>query len=252
MAGHSKFKNIMHRKGAQDAKRAKLFTKLIREILVAAKNGGADPEFNPRLRTALSSARAANLPKQRIDSAIKKATSPNESNNFEEITYECYLPGGIALIVETLTDNRNRTSSDIKSILSKYGGSLAVSGAVLYLFEKIGFIEFKNSEIFPEKILEAAIEVGANDCESFENIHQIICDSDKLHEIQIPLAKQFGEPVTSRLIWRPKNQITIDSQEQAEKILTAIDKLEDNDDIQNIYGNHIIPDSLLTKLNILE
>jgi len=249
MAGHSKFKNIMHRKGAQDAKRAKVFTKLIREILVAAKAGGADSEFNPRLRTALATARAANLPKQRIDAAIKKATSPNESNNFEEMTYECYLPGGIALIIETLTDNKNRTASDIKSILNKHGGSLAVSGAVLYLFEKFGFIEFKNTDIASEKILEAAINIGANDCESTEDTHQIICLPDKLHEIQNSLSNQFGEPIATKLIWQPKTQVAIDSQEQAEKILNAIDKLEDSDDVQNIYGNHLIPDSLLTKLD---
>jgi YebC/PmpR family DNA-binding regulatory protein len=239
MAGHSQFKNIMHRKGAQDAKRAKLFTKLVREILVAAKAGG-DPEFNPRLRTALAAARAANLPKDRIDGAIKKATSPTDAENFEETIYECYLPGSVALIVEGLTDNRNRTSSEIKSILSKAGGTLAASGAVLYLFERIGLIEFKDASLDPEKVLEATIEAGGNDCSSFEGSHEIICEPDKLHEVQISLSKKFGDPATAKLIYRPKTSIQIASQEQAEKLLNAIDALEDCDDVQNIYGNYEI------------
>lgn len=237
MAGHSQFKNIMHRKGAQDAKKAKLFTKLVREILVAAKSG-ADPEFNPRLRTALTAARAANLPKDRIDSAIKKATTPTDADNFEEIIYECYLPGGVALVVESLTDNRNRTSSEIKSILNKYGGTLAAPGAVLYLFERIGFIEFKNVAINPEAILEATIEVGGNDCESSGDVHHIICDPDKLHAIQVPLSAKFGEPAAAKLIWRPKSTISIDSKEQAEKLLNAIDAIDDSDDVQDVYGNY--------------
>ena len=246
MAGHSKFKNIAHRKGAQDAKRAKLFTKLIREILVAAKNGGEDAEFNPRLRTTLATAREANLPKQRIDAAIKKTASSNKSNNLEEITYECYLSGGVALIIETLTDNKNRTSSDIKSALNKYGSTLAASGAALYLFEKVGFIEFKNENIAPEKILETATEVGGNDCDSFEDMHQIVCKPDNLQEVQNLLAKKFGNLTAVKLIWKPKTSIMIDSQEQTEKILNTVTLLEDNDDVQNIYGNYVISGHLLT------
>ena len=249
MAGHSKFKNIQHRKGAQDAKRAKLFTKLTREILVAAKSGGGDPGFNPRLRTALATARAANVPNHRIDTAIKKATSAGESENFEETTYECYLPGGIALVVDALTDNKNRTSSEIKSILNKYGGSLAASGAVLYLFERLGLIEFKDENISPEKILEATIEAGGTDCESFSNEHQVTCEHDKLHEIQMSLSKKFGDPTSAKLIWKPKAAIAIDTQEKAEKILTALDALEDSDDVQNIYGNYEISDEVIAKLN---
>jgi len=251
MAGHSQFKNIMHRKGTQDAKRAKLFTKIIREIIVAAKGGGGEPEFNPRLRNALITAREANLPKHRIENAISKATSPSEAEHFEEATYECYLPGGIALIVETLTDNKNRTSSEIKSMLNKYGGTLAVSGAVLYLFERLGFIEFKSAAISPETLLEATIEAGGNDCESSQDEHQVFCEHDKLHEVQIFLAKKFGDPATSKLIWRPKIGIAVDTQEQAEKILNAIEALEDNDDVQNVYGNYMVSDAVLAKLDQL-
>jgi YebC/PmpR family DNA-binding regulatory protein len=247
MAGHSQFKNIMHRKGAQDAKKARLFTKLVREILVASKDG-ADPEFNPRLRTALATARAANLPKHRIDGAIKKATSPDTAENFEEAVYECYLPGGIALVVESLTDNKNRTSSEIKSVLNKFGGTLAAPGAVLYLFERLGLIEFKNEAIDPEKILEATIEIGGNDCESFEDSHTIICEPDRLHEVQKFLVEKFGEVSASKLIYRAKASIKIESKEKSEKILDAIEALEDSDDVQNIYGNYEISDEILSTM----
>ena len=249
MAGHSQFKNIMHRKGAQDAKRAKQFTKLIREIVVAAKTGGPNPEFNPRLRTALTAAREANLPKDRIENAIKKATSPSNSENFEEVVYECYLPGGVALIIEALTDNRNRTSSEVKVVLNKHGGTLASQGAVLYLFDKVGLLEFKDEKITPEAILEAVIEGGGNECESLlENVHQVLCDHDKLHEMQIFLTEKFGEPITAKLIWKPKSGVEVTSSEQAEKLFNVIEVLEDNDDVQNVYGNYIIPDKVMEEL----
>ena len=249
MAGHSKFKNIQHRKGAQDAKRAKLFTKLTREILAAAKTGGGDPNFNPRLRSALSAARAANVPNQRIDSAIQKATSTNKSEDFEEITYECYLPGGIALLIDALTDNKNRTSSELKSILNKYGGSLAAPGSVLYLFDRIGSIEFNDPNISSEKILEATVEAGGTDCNSLAGKHQINCDHDKLHEVQMSLSKKFGDPVSAKLIWKPKTIILIDVYEKAEKILNTLDALEDSDDVQDIYGNYEFPDEIIEKFN---
>lgn len=240
MAGHSQFKNIMYRKGAQDAKRSKQFTKIVREILVATKIGGADPEFNPRLRRALLAAKEANLPKSRVESAINKALSPAESDNFEEVIYECYLPNGVALIVETLTDNRNRTSNEIRSLLTKKGGNLATEGAVLYLFDRVGLIELQDEKISTESAFEAAIEAGGIDCVSLpeEHLHQIFCARDTLHEVQNYLAKKFGEPKSASLLWKPKIQIEV-SAEQTQCLLDIIDALEDLDDVQNVYGNYV-------------
>lgn len=239
MAGHSQFKNIMYRKGAQDAKKAKQFTKLAREIIVAAKTGGGDPEFNPRLRRVLIAAREANLPKARIEAALNKALSPAESENFEEMIYECYLPNGIALIVETLTDNRNRTSNEIRSLLTKNGGSLATEGSVLYLFDRVGLIEFQNEKISADDAFEATIEAGGTDCISLpeQHLHQIFCAREALHEVQNKLAKKFGEPKSAALLWKPKVQIEVNA-EQAQNILEIIDALEDLDDVQNVYGNY--------------
>lgn len=239
MAGHSQFKNIMYRKGAQDAKKAKQFTKLAREIIVAVKAGGSDPEFNPRLRRVLMSAREANLPKSRIESAISKALSPAESDNFEEIIYECYLPNGVALVVETLTDNRNRTSNEIRSLLTKNGGSLATEGSVLYLFDRLGLIELDSASIPDDVAFEAAIEAGGTDCVSLpdEKVHQIFCNREALHEVQSYLAKKFGEPKSARLLWRPKIELEVNT-EAAKHLMEVIDALEDLDDVQNVYGNY--------------
>lgn len=251
MAGHSHFKNVMHRKGAQDAKRAKQFSKLVREIAAAVKiGGGIDPEFNPRLRTAITAARAANLPRDRVEGAIKKASSSGDKENFEEITYECYAPGGIALIIEGLTDNRNRTSSDVKAATNKYGAALAEPGSVLYMFDRIGLIEFNNPSIDEEKFLEASIEFGANECMSQDTNHVIYCNPEDLHEMRTKLTPVFGEPNVVKLSWNPKNTILIDNVEKAEILFKFIDALEESDDIQTIYGNYIIADEIIDKVKV--
>lgn len=237
MAGHSKFKNIMHRKGAQDAKRAKNFTKLVKEITVAVKSGGEDIEFNPRLRTAIAAAKAQNLPKDRIDAAIKKATNPQQGDNFEEIRYECYAPGGVALVVETVTDNRNRTAGEVKAILTKAGGSLAEPGSVLYMFDHVGEIFFKASASSADAMLDSAIESGAEDCESTDEGHVIVCRSDDFHEVRSNLSKKYGEPEYAKITWKPQNVIEISNDDHKERLIKIIDLLEDNDDVQDVYTN---------------
>jgi YebC/PmpR family DNA-binding regulatory protein len=249
MAGHSQFKNIMHRKGAQDAKKAKQFTKLIREVTVAVKTGGPDSNSNPRLRRALLAAKEANLPKSRVENAISKASSSSGGENFDEVIYECYLSHGVALIVEALTDNRNRAASDIRAVLTRNGGSLATEGAVLYLFDRLGLIELDDDKISSEALLEATIEAGALDCVSEGyHLHQVFCDRDALHEVQQQLATKFGEAKSSKLIWQPKNQVQIEEQAQAQRIIDIIDALEDLDDVQNVYGNYLIVPELISKL----
>ena len=237
MAGHSKFKNIMHRKGAQDAKRAKNFTKLVKEITVAVKTGGDDLEYNPRLRTAIATAKAQNLPKDRIDAAVKKAANPQQGDDFEEIRYECYAPGGVALIVETVTDNRNRTAGDVKAILSKAGGNLAEPGSVLFMFDHVGEIFFKLDVASADEMLEAAIESGAEECESLEEGHIVTCKDGDFHEVRDNLSKKYGEPEYAKIIWKPQNIVEAAEGEQKEKLIKLIDTLEDNDDVQDVSTN---------------
>jgi YebC/PmpR family DNA-binding regulatory protein len=250
MAGHSKFKNIMHRKNAQDNKRAKRFTKLIREITAAAKIGNGDPDFNPRLRVAIATARAANLPKDKIDNAIKKGTSSLEGEGFEEVRYECYAADGAALIVEGLTDNRNRTASEIKAVINKIGAILAEPGSVIFMFERVGYILFHNGKISDEKILEAALEAGAIDCESDEDTHVIYTNPEDFNEVRDKLAKDFGDPEEARLLWKPKNIVEVDDQDSAEKIIKLVESLEDLDDVQYVSGNYTISDRVLEKMNV--
>jgi YebC/PmpR family DNA-binding regulatory protein len=237
MAGHSKFKNIMHRKGAQDAKRAKNFTKLVKEITVAVKTGGDDIEYNARLRTAIANAKAQNLPKDRIDTAIKKAANPQQGENFEEIRYECYAPGGVALIVEAMTDNRNRTAGEVKAILSKAGGNLAEPGSVLYMFNHVGEIYFEVHAASADAILDSAIESGAEECESSEEGHIITCRVEDFHEVRDNLSKKYGEPQYAKIIWRPQNIVDVKDNEQKEKLIKLIDTLEDNEDVQDVSTN---------------
>jgi YebC/PmpR family DNA-binding regulatory protein len=247
MAGHSQFANIMHRKGAQDAKRAKLFTKLQREITVAAKTGQTSMEFNPRLRNAVIEARAHNMPKDRIDNAIKRATTTNEGDNFEEIRYEGYGSGGIAIIVEALTDNRNRTAGEVRSIFTKAGGVLGETGSVSFMFDRVGLIEYKGSIASEENMLEAAIEAGASDVESCADWHNIICEPDDFSNVRDLLIKKFGDPKSAKLIWKPKT-LTELNLEQAEKIIKLVDNLEDNDDVQLVTGNYSISDEVASKI----
>lgn len=247
MAGHSQFKNIMHRKGRQDAARSKLFGKLAREITVSAKMGLPDPAMNPRLRAAIIAARAENMPKDNIERAIKKAAG-GEGDNFDSIRYEGYGPGGVALIVEALTDNRTRTVSEVRSFFTKSGGSLAETGAVSFMFNHVGLIEYDRAKASDDAMLEAGIEAGADDVISSDEGHEIVTAVESLNEVQKALETRFGEPKKSGLIWRPQNMIAVDD-EAGEKLMKLVENLEENDDVQNVYGNFEISDALLAKLS---
>jgi YebC/PmpR family DNA-binding regulatory protein len=244
MAGHSKFKNIQHRKGAQDKKRAKIFTRLVREIITAAKSGQADPDFNPRLRTAINAARTMNLPKERIERALQQASNPQDSNNYEEIRYEGYAPGGIAIVVEALTDNRNRTASEVRAAFSKHGGNLGETGSVSFMFDNIGMITYPASIGGEEIILEAAIEAGASDVESDEEFHNIYTAKEDYANVLENISSKFGSPEEACIGWKPQNTIQITDKEKAEKILKLIDTLEESDDVQKVYGNFEFSDEI--------
>ncbi|MBO44065.1 MAG: YebC/PmpR family DNA-binding transcriptional regulator [Rhodospirillaceae bacterium] len=247
MAGHSQFKNIMYRKGAQDKKRAKLFAKLGRELTVAAKMGGDDPSANPRLRAAIVAARSGNMPKDNVDRAIKKGAGGGEGDDYEEIRYEGYGPGGVAIIVEALTDNRNRTASEVRSIFSKNGGSLAESGAVSFMFERVGEVRFEADAANAESMFESALEAGANDVISSEDGHEIICQADDLHVVSQALEAAFGEPSSAKLIWRAQNAMDVD-EKAAATLLNLFDALDDNDDVQSVSANFEIADDVLARL----
>lgn len=249
MAGHSKFKNIQHRKGAQDKKRAKLFTKLVREIITAAKMGGVDVSNNPRLRSAISAARSQNLPKDRVEKALSQASDPDKTDNYTEIRYEGFLPGGIAIIVETLTDNKNRTVADVRSSFSKYGGNLGETGSVSFMFDKLGMIQYSTATINnADAIFEAAIEAGANDVESEEKLHLIYTEVDSFNNCLESVTDKLGQPEESGIIWKPQNHVVIDDVEKAQKILKLIDVLEENDDVQNVFGNYEFTESVYQQL----
>jgi YebC/PmpR family DNA-binding regulatory protein len=247
MAGHSKFKNIMHRKGAQDKKRAKLFTKLVREIIVATKSGLPDPDSNSRLRAAIFAARVANMPKDKIESAINKASNPAEEDNYEEIRYEGYAPGGVAIIVEALTDNRNRTASEVRAAFTKFGGSLGETGSVSFMFQRLGQIVYPADKGSAEVFFEAALEFNADDCTSDDEEHTIICSPDHFHEVKEKLEHKFGAPISAEIIWQPNNLVAVND-EQAEKIIKMLDALEDCDDVQNITGNYEFSQKFMEKL----
>ncbi len=248
MAGHSQFKNIMHRKGAQDAKKAKIFTKLTREIIVAARTGQPDPNFNPRLRSAILAARAANMTKDKIESAIKKGSTPAGGENYDEMRYEGYGPGGIAIIVDALTDNRNRTAGDIRSLFTKCGGTMGETGSVSFMFERIGFIQYPAAKAKEEEMFDAIVEAGAEDSKSDDSVHEIYTTMEKFNEVKENLIKKFGDPETAKLAWQPKNTVPVDG-ENAEKLLKLIDLLEDNDDVQNVTANFEIADDVMQKLS---
>ncbi len=247
MAGHSQFKNIMHRKGRQDAQKSKLFSKLAREITVAAKLGMPDPDMNPRLRAAMIAARAENMPKDNIQRAINKAAG-GEGDNYEEIRYEGYGSAGAAFIIEAMTDNRNRTASDIRSYFTKFGGNMAETGAVAFMFDRVGLIEFDAKVADADTMLEAAVEAGADDVESSEDGHEIYCEQTQLNEVSKALEARFGEPNKSALIWKAQNMIAVDD-ETGEKLMKLMETLQDHDDVQNVYGNFEVSDALLEKLS---
>lgn len=246
MAGHSKFKNIMHRKGAQDKKRSALFSKLSREITVAAKMGAPDPDMNPRLRLAMNTARAQSMPKDNIQRAIDKATAA-DGDNYEEIRLEGFGPGGVSLIVETLTDNRNRTVSDVRSIFAKNGGNMGESGSVSHGFERLGLITYPASVGDEEKVLEAAMEAGADDIQSDDETHEIWTAPDDLHAVVGELEKALGEPEGAKLAWRPSVEVTVDEKD-AGTLMNLIDTLDDNDDVQTVWGNYDVSDEIMEKL----
>lgn len=246
MAGHSKFKNIMHRKGAQDKKRAAQFSKLSREITVAAKMGMPDPDMNPRLRAAVNAAKAQSMPKDNIQRAIDKA-SRGDGENYEEIRYEGYGPGGVALIVEALTDNRNRTATNVRTAFAKNGGNLGASGAVSHGFERLGLIEYPGSAGDADKVFEAALEAGADDVESDEDSHAIWVAVENLHPVARELEKALGEAEGVKLAWRPGLKTEVD-EETARTLLKLIDVLDDDDDVQTVWGNYEIPDAVMEKL----
>jgi len=246
MAGHSKFKNIMYRKGAQDKKRSGLFSKLSREITVAAKMGMPDPDMNPRLRAAVNAAKAQSMPKDNIQRAIDKA-SRGDAENYEEVRYEGYGPGGVALIVEALTDNRNRTATNIRTAFSKNGGNLGASGAVSHGFERLGLIEYPAKAGDEDTVLEAAIEAGADDVESGDDSHSIWVQMDALHEVAAALEKALGEAESVKLAWKPGLTVAV-GEGDAQTLLKLVDTLDDDDDVQTVWGNYDITDEVMEQL----
>jgi YebC/PmpR family DNA-binding regulatory protein len=247
VAGHSQFKNIMHRKGRQDAAKSKLFGKLAREITVSAKLGLPDPGMNARLRAAVLAARAENMPKDNIDRAIKKASGA-DAENYEETRYEGYGPGGTAIIVEVLTDNRNRTAGELRAAFTKSGGNLAETGAVSFMFDRVGVIEYDAERANADAMLDAAIEAGAEDVVSNESGHEIYAAPDSLRDVAKVLEARFGEPRRAALIWKPQNTVAI-GDEQGEKVFRLMETLNDHDDVQNVYANFEVSDALIQKLS---
>ncbi len=248
MAGHSQFKNIMHRKGAQDARRARQFAKLIREITVSARSGLPDPGSNPRLRAAIAAAREANMPRDTIDRAIKKASGGGQGEDYAEVRYEGYGPAGVAIIVEALTDNRNRTASDLRSAFSKYGGALGETNSVSFLFNRLGVIRYPARRGAADDMLEAAIEAGADNVESDAEAHEVTCAVDDFFAVRDAMEARFGPPESAKLDWRPATVVTLD-EDRATSLLKLIDVLEDSDDVQNVYANFEIPDEVMQRLS---
>jgi YebC/PmpR family DNA-binding regulatory protein len=247
MAGHSQFKNIMHKKGRADKARSKLFSKLAREITVSAKLGLPDPAFNPRLRAAILAAKAENMPKDNIERAVKKA-SGNEAESYDAIRYEGYAAGGVAVIVEALTDNRNRTAGEVRAIFTKNGGNLAETGAVSFMFSHVGVVEYDAKVASADAMLDAAIEAGAEDVVSNDDSHQIFTTPETLNEVSKALEAKFGEPRKSALLWKPQNTVAVDD-ESGEKVLKLMESLDDNEDVQNVYANFEVSDALVQKMS---
>ena len=248
MAGHSKFKNIMHRKGAQDARRAKKFARLTKELQVAVR-GGTDPSSNPRLRSALSACRAVNMPKDNIERVIKKAED-GENSNLEEIRYEGYAPGGVALIVDALTDNRNRTAAEVRSSFAKYGGNLGETGSVSFMFNNVGQIVYKKNIMSEDEIFDIAIEVGADDVKADENNYEIITTVNEFNNVREKLESILGVPDQAELIWFPENNVQIDDERKATSILKLLDTLDNCEDVQGVYGNFEINEEIIKKIDL--
>lgn len=247
MAGHSQFKNIMHRKGAQDAKRARAFAKLIREITVSARQGLPDPAFNPRLRSAVQAARVANMTKDTIDRAIKKATGEGGGEDYVEMRYEGYGPAGVAIIVEALTDNRNRTASDIRSAFSKFGGAMGETGSVSFQFDRSGVIRYPAGVADADAMLEAAIEAGADDVDSTEEGHEVRTGIEDLFAVRDVLEEKFGPAESAKLEWRPSVTVELD-EEKARSVMKLIDVLDEHDDVQTVTANFEVSEAVAQAL----
>ncbi len=251
MAGHSQFKNIMHRKGAQDARRGKVFTKIIRELTTAARIGLPDPNANPRLRAALQAARENNMPKDTIDRAIKRGIGGDDDTNYAEVRYEGYGPGGVAVIVEGLTENRNRTAGEIRSAFSKNGGALGESNSVSFMFERIGLMRYALSAGSADTVFETALDAGAGDvatvAEGDNPAHEIVCPPEEFNAVRDGLEKKLGAAESAKILWRPKTTAPID-QAQAEQLFKLIEALEDNDDVQTVTTNFEVSDAVLARL----
>ncbi len=249
MAGHSQFKNIMHRKGAQDAKRARAFAKIIREITVSAKLGLPDVATNPRLRAAVTAARQMNMPRDTIERAIKKASGAAGSDDYMEVRYEGYGPSGVAVIVETLTDNRNRTASDLRTAFNKYGGAMGETNSVSFLFSRLGVVRYPAKVADEDAMLEAAIEAGADNVESNADGHEVTMPIGDLFAVRDALEARFGAPEEARFDWRPTMSVKLDDEDKATALLKLLDVLEDNDDVQNVYANFDIAETVMAKLS---
>ncbi|MBF0612566.1 MAG: YebC/PmpR family DNA-binding transcriptional regulator [Magnetococcales bacterium] len=246
MAGHSKWANIKHRKGAQDAKRGKIFTKLIREITVSVKHGSPDPGANPRLRAAITAARAQNMPKDTIEKAIKRGSGELDGANYEEIRYEGYGPGGVAVIVDTLTDNRQRTVADVRHLLNKNGGNLGTNGCVAFMFDRKGQLIYEG--VSEDALMEAALEAGAEDIIADGDNCEVLTDPDEFLTVQEALAAKGFNPIEAGVVMRPQNTVGLNDERQAELMLKLMDALEDNDDVQHVYANFDIADEIMERL----
>lgn len=249
MAGHSQFKNIMHRKGAQDAKRAKVFTKIIRELTVSAKEGGIDPNSNARLRSAMIAAREANMPKDNMDRAIKRAVGADDGADYAEVRYEGYGPSGVAIIVETLTDNRNRTAADVRSAFSKFGGNLGETGSVSFQFDRLGYIQYPLETATSSDMFDAALDAGASDVVTTDDHHGVFCALEDLSVTRDALAQKYGDPSQAKLVWRPQNLIPV-GEDSARTLLKLLDVLDDNDDVQTVYSNEDMDDDVVNALSL--
>ncbi len=249
MAGHSHSKNIMHRKGAQDQQRARAFAKLIREITVSARQGLPDPNSNPRLRAAVAAARQANMTRDTIERAIKKASGPVVGEDYAEVRYEGYGPNGVAVIVEALTDNRNRTASVIRSAFAKHGGQMGETNSVSFMFTRLGVVRYPAAAASADAMLEAAIEAGAEDASSDEDGHEVTCGLGDVFAVRDALEARFGPPTSARMEWRPTTTVALPDEARAQGLLKLLDALDDNDDVQDVWANGDIPDELLERLS---
>ncbi len=248
MAGHSKWANIKHRKGAQDAKRGKIFTKVAREIIVAAKLGGGDPSGNSRLRLALDKARAANMPKDNVDRAIKKGTGEGNDNIFEEIMYEAYAPGGVGILIKALTDNRNRTITDVRTAVSKRGGSMAEAGAVSWQFDNKGIIELATSACSEDEIMDIALEAGAEDVVTDGDVYIITTEPSDFMAVKDAINEKGYETSYAEVAMKPRMTVDVDN-DNAKKIIALVDAIEDLDDVQEVFGNYKMDDSVFDELD---